>query len=465
MKIPKLVIIAAALLLLISCGNNSKKADVKKTTAPAVQTSKTAAATNAAKKETAAAKPAATETKTEKPAETPKPIPKLTVEPKDNKEAVPFNTSISSVDFARNVTIGWNLGNTLDATGNSGLNSETSWGAPKTTQAMIHGIKTAGFKSIRIPISWSKHVISEDCTIDPQWIARVKQIVDWAYNEGLYVIINIHHDNYSITELSSRNGGFAVTPDPVLQAKSKAFISAVWTQVAANFNNSYDEHLIFEILNEPRDINGKIWGNEWWLNSNNAVNAQKIITEYEKVGIDAIRESGGNNANRFIMVPDYAASSDYGTILNNYYMPKDTANDKLILSVHAYSPYTFAMYDGSKVHEKLTDADKIGLTNFFKYLNSHYINKGVGVIIGETSASNKGNLEGREEWFSFFFGEAFKYGMPCFIWDNMVSEPNPKDSEKHGYYHRATSRWYFPTLIENAMKAVGVKDYNLPKYE
>lgn len=452
MKSKITVLLIALSLLFISCGN-SKKENNKKAETPAAPATTVVTATPAAP----AVPPAET------PAE-PEPIPKFIAEPKDNGEAVKFNTNISSVEFAKNVTIGWNLGNTLDALNNSGMNTEISWGAPKTTQPMIQGLKKAGFKAIRIPVSWSKHIVDETNLIDPQWMARVKQIVDWAYDEGLYVIINIHHDNYSISELSRRNGGFAVAPSPAIQEKSKAYIQAVWAQVAATFNNSYDEHLIFEMLNEPRDINGTVWGNEWWLNSSNAINAQKIITEYEKAGIDAVRESGGNNAHRFIMVPDYAASSDYGTILNNYYMPKDTAQDKLILSVHAYSPYSFAMYDGHTVHQKITDADKIGLQNFFKYLNNHYVSKGVGVIIGETSASNKGNLEGREEWFSFFFGEAYKYGMPSFIWDNMVADPKPTDSECHGYYHRSTQTWYFPSLMENAMKAVGVTNYSFPQY-
>ncbi len=356
----------------------------------------------------------------------------------------------SSVEMAKNVAIGWNLGNTLDATGAKDLTSETSWGQPMTTKAMIDGIAAAGFKTIRLPVSWHNHITNtENYTIDSAWISRVKEVVDWAYNDGLYIILNVHHDNLKVSEMSSKCG-YALSSDSEIQTKSKAFLEAVWTQIATNFA-SYGDRLIFEVLNEPRDVGGECWGNEWWCN--NSV-AYTCITDYEQTCLDAIRAVRGNE-NRYLMCPGYAGSGSDSTELGLYTMPTDTASDRLILSARAYSPYGFAMYDGSE-HTEFTSSDKSYLDSMFAYLNTNYVQKGIGVIIGETSATNKDNLSAREEWASYFFAGAWKYGMPCVLWDNGAYEAKVDDSERHGYYKRTDQTWYFPTMISKAMSSVGV---------
>jgi len=369
-------------------------------------------------------------------------------------------TALSSVEFAKTLTIGWNLGNTLDA------NSETGWGAPLTTEAMIKAVHKAGFKTIRIPVSWSYHISASDKTnykIDSTWMKRVKEVVNYAYNDGMYVIINIHHDNYTPAKLST-TAGFALSDDAAIQTKSKNYISKVWTQIATEFAD-YDNKLVFEVLNEPRDIEGEVWGNEWWIGPGNGKTICNIITSYEQAGIDAIRAVKGNE-NRFIMTPGYAASGSDSSILSYYTMPKDSAKDKLILSTHAYSPYTFAMYSSSDPdHTNFTAADKSSLDSIFNNLKTKYIDKGIGVVMGEASASNKGNLSAREEWFTYYFKKAYEKGIPTVLWDNMLADPEPTDSERHGYFNRKELSWYFPTLIENAMKAVGVSGYEIPEYE
>ena len=336
-----------------------------------------------------------------------------------------FTVAETSVVMAQNMAIGWNLGNTLDATKdyeqNTGIDTETYWGMPATTESMITAVKNAGFKTIRIPVSWHNHITeTTNYTIDSEWMTRVKQIVDWAYNKNKCVIINIHHDNLSIT-----------------------YIEKIWTQIATTFS-TYDNRLVFEVLNEPRDIDGKfaeqksyINNSEWWSNQKTVMD---IITSYEQVGINAIRSVAGNE-NRFIMVPGYAASGSDSSMLALYTMPTDTATDKLLLSTHAYSPYAFAMYDSNQSEDDTVfdNTDKASLDSIFSYLKSNYTDKGIGVVMGEASATDKNNLSDRVAWATYYFTKAKEAGIPVVLWDNMVTANTPNSTdigERHGYYNR-----------------------------
>lgn len=382
-----------------------------------------------------------------------------------------FEPGNTSVEMAANMAIGWNLGNTLDATGDwtdnsgvfhsdlKGLETETGWGMPKTTEAMITAVKAAGFKTIRVPVSWHNHITDKtNYTIDSAWMARVKTVVDWAYNMGMCVIINIHHDNLKESQLAG-NCGFALSYDTTLQNQSKAYIEKVWTQIATTFA-SYDNKLVFEVLNEPRDVSGEIAGNEWWCNDKSIMD---IITSYEQVGINAIRSVFGNE-DRFVMVPGYAASGSDSSMLALYTLPTDSASDKLLLSTHAYSPYYFAMYDKDHPDTVFDNSDKISLNSIFDYLRTNYINKGVGVVMGEASATDKENLNERIKWATYYFTKAREAGVPVVLWDNMVTEANEDKNninigERHGYYNRNANTWYFPTIIEVMMKAVYGDNY------
>lgn len=366
--------------------------------------------------------------------------------------------------MAKKMKIGWNLGNTLDAHSssgkkNEGLASEISWlpdydgdGSRTdnyTTQANIEGIKAAGFTTIRIPISWHNHITDSSYTIDSSWMTRVKQIVDWAYNEGLYVIINVHHDNFATKDMPNYYG---YCLDEKYKSVSEDYLAAVWKQIATTFNNSYDEHLVFEVLNEPRCVGESC---EWWVGTSTsptATEANAIITEYEKTCIDAIRATEGNNADRFIMVPAYAGSSSF---LGSYTLLTDTATDKLILSFHAYSPYNFAMY-ADATHEDTTfdSEDKTSIDSMFKSVYDQF--SSIGIVIGETSASNKDNLSERVKWTTYYFDKAHDYNMVPVLWDNGAYTSNTTSGEQHGYYDRSDSSWYFPSMIKAAMTAVGV---------
>lgn len=366
-----------------------------------------------------------------------------------NIEVGPFVPGKTSVEQAANMAVGWNLGNTLDA-----LPNETSWGMPLTTKDMIKAVHSAGFKTIRIPVSWGNHVSGSDYIIDSTWLNRVKTIVDWAIEEEMCVIINIHHDNVSISDIKTKPG-FALSGDKAIQDKSKKFITSIWTQVGTTFKN-YGDNLVFEVLNEPRDIGGQWKGNEWWTRDKEMI---AVITDYEQAAVDAIRAVGEKNANRYIMVPGYAASGSDSGLLALYTMPKDpTVSDKLILSAHAYSPYQFAMDSLSDTTFDASDENEI--KNIFNYLKSNYVNKGIGVVMGEASASDKNNTNERIKWFKYYFGKAKECAIPVVLWDNMVLYKNSRDpAESHGYFNRKQCTWYFPEIMEVMMETVYGENY------
>lgn len=333
--------------------------------------------------------------------------------------------NISSTEFAPLMKMGWNLGNTLDANAVGGLESENCWGQPTTTQELIRFVKSSGFTSIRIPVSWGKHTDSE-YSIDPEWMARVKEVVDYAYDEGMFVIINSHHDNdyYYPSEENSDN--------------AKKYISAIWSQIAEEFKN-YDNHLVFESMNEPRLAGTDI---EWWFNAGDPKGKAAIvkICELNQIFVDTVRASGGNNANRFLMVPSYAASQDFA-LNSSFVMPEDPSG-RVMLSVHAYTPYDFAgkadgykEWDGSKTTEFI----------FMGKLMTKFITEGYGVVIGEFGATNKDNQPDRERWARGYTMKAASLGMSYFIWDNGAVGVG---EENFGLIDRHNLAVYFPNLLE-----------------
>lgn len=333
--------------------------------------------------------------------------------------------NVSSTEFAALMKMGWNLGNTLDANTVGGLESENCWGQPTTTKELVQYVKSEGFTSIRIPISWGKHT-DENYTIDPQWMARVKEVVDYAYDEGMFVIINSHHDNdyYYPSEENMEN--------------ATRYISTVWAQIAEEFKD-YDNHLVFESMNEPRLAGTDI---EWWFNAGDAKGeaAIKRICSLNQTFVDTVRASGGNNENRFLMVPSYAASQDFA-LNKSFSMPEDMAN-RIMLSVHAYTPYDFA---GSASGYKEWDGSKTTEFNFMGKLMSKFIHEGYGVVIGEFGATNKDNLSARESWARGYTMKASSLGISYFIWDNGAVGVG---EENFGLIDRNNLQVYFPSLLD-----------------
>lgn len=346
------------------------------------------------------------------------------------------NTATELVSF---IGTGWCLGNTLDATGGgNSLYSETSWGNPKTTKAMIDAVKAQGFNTVRVPVSWGNHTTGDNFTIDSQWLARVKEVVDYCIDNDMYVILNIHHDTSTQYYY----------PSSTYKTQSVKFVKSIWTQLAKYFKN-YDQKLIFETLNEPRLVGT---GDEWWFPVNNPNSAVRdsisIINTLNQTAVDAIRAAGGKNTDRCIMVPGYDASID-GCTTSTFKLPNDSTPDRLIVSVHAYTPYNFALNANGTAEFK--DDMKNEVDYLYSTIKSHFIDKGIPAIIGETSASNKNNTAERVKWAQYYMGKSAEYGVPCMLWDNNAFNGSDK-GECHGHLNRSTLGWYDKAFVDAVIK-------------
>ena len=357
--------------------------------------------------------------------------------------------------------LGWNLGNSLDATGGSGLDTETSWSNPKTTQALIDKVKSLGFNTVRVPVSWGKHVSGDNYTIDSAWLARVKEVVDYCYKNDMYVILNIHHD----TKSSASASGAGYYPRSSAYSSSEKFVTSVWSQAAEYFKD-YDYHLIFETLNEPRLIGT---GYEWWFNKwsipSEVKDAIDCINKLNQKAVDTIRATGSNNRGRLIMCPGYDASID-GATVSGFKLPTDISGNKnrIAVSVHAYSPYNFAMNVGSGSTSTYTSSIKSELRDLFSTLKSNFRDKGIPVVIGEFGSTDKNNTAERVKWATDYTALAKKNNIPCVLWDNNAfavynGSSIVLNSEYHGYINRKNNTVTSPAkdVIEALMKPYGKK--------
>lgn len=356
-----------------------------------------------------------------------------------------FDTAVTAVEFTSRINVGWNLGNTLDATG-TGLQSETAWGNPETTPDMIQAVKDAGFNAVRIPVTWEGHM-DESYNIDPEWMARVKTVVNYAYDLDMYVILNMHHEEWQCP--------YADKQEAIAEQ-----LTACWTQIAEAFKG-YDEHLIFEGMNEPR------WKNtEWEWNGGND-EGRAVVNYLNGVFVDAVRATGGNNEYRFLMICPYAANC--GEPALSALEVKDPA--RTIVSVHAYIPYSFALADsGSAMWVETKPVSTQDIDTLADVLNRLFVSKGIAVIIGETGARSRYmditdeetgekktvvNDEYRAAWAEYYFSTFKQMGIPCFWWDNGAF----LSGETFGLMKRGIlygNEWRYPELMEGIMKGAGV---------
>lgn len=344
------------------------------------------------------------------------------------EEAEITMNNISPMELVKEMKIGWNLGNTLDALGgSSGVDTEMAWGNPKTTQEMIDTVIDQGFNVIRVPVSWGGHMDGAPAyTVLPAWMDRVQEVVDYAYGRGAYVIVNIHHEDWHFPSEENKDA-------------AAEQLRALWTTIATRFRD-YDEHLIFEGLNEPRKTGTSV---EW---NGGDQEGRDVVNYLDQVFVDAVRATGGNNTIRNLMVPGYAASSS-DVALKGIVLPQD---DHLIVSVHAYTPYDFALNTAGRT---TWDNDTRDIDYLMKILDEQFLSKGVPVIIGEFGAMNKDNEEERVQWASYYVGKAREYGIPCIWWDNGAFEG---DGEKFGLINRRELTFPYPDLLKALIESAGV---------
>ncbi len=354
-------------------------------------------------------------------------------------------TGMTATEIVSQMGVGWNLGNTFDATGGNPADvysQEQSWGNPIVEPELMQRVKEAGFNTIRIPVTWYRHTSNDGTyTIDPAFLARVKEVVDYVYAQDLYVIINMHHEEWVNSKTLDKD-----------YVQIGVQLDAMWRQIADAFAD-YDQHLIFEGMNEPRMVGTRV---EW--NGNMA--GFEAVNYLDQVFVNAVRaDAKGHNAERCLMIPGYAASSGKGamTAISIPTVNGEAVNN-VIVSVHCYAPYDFCLSDKMDDFDPENRSHTAPINSVFADVKQIFLDKGIPVVIGETGATNTGNnLEARERWAYYMGAKAAEYGTPIVIWDNGNNQM--AGGECHAWIRRKVNPklrsqktpYIIPTVIEQLM--------------
>lgn len=384
----RLFLILVFPLCLIACDKESSKVS-SQTPAPTIATNST---------ETLAPTPTEIPTISDKE-ETSKPIE---TDPTPTSTPTPTPIQIPDGPFEKNaihvvydIKAGWNLGNTFDAypAGVTGLATETSWGNPRTSKELIDLVKEAGFNAIRVPVTWGNHM-DENNQVDPAWMERVAEVVGYILDNDMYCLLNVHHDTGTEGWLRASRSN-----EEAMRAK----FTTLWTQIATRFAEHSDK-LLFESFNEIL-TDDNLWNSP-------PLDAIKVTNELNQIFVDTVRNTGGYNDKRCLVVNTYAASTD-AIAVNNFVLPTDTIENRLIIEAHIYSPFPFT-HDDSPVTTYTENEVKAPISTLFVKLGF----KGTPVIIGEFGCVDKDNDFERVSWTKYFVDTASKYGIKCFWWDN-----------------------------------------------
>jgi len=333
--------------------------------------------------------PAATATPTATP--TPEGTPRPTPDPTIYKP--------TAQDIVDDMVIGWNLGNNLDAwvKGRTGLTTETSWGNPVATKELVDAVKAQGFNTVRVPVTWYNHM-DENNVIDPEWMARVEEVVNYVLENDMYCIINVHHD--------TGTDGWLKASNKDIDMKKEKF-EAIWTQVADHFGD-YGDELMFEGFNEI--LNEK---NEWVRPDTDAV---RITNELNQMFVDIVRASEKEkNKTRVLVVNTYCAGGNRD-VTRDFVLPADTVTNKLIVGAHIYQPYNFTAE--SSPNTKTWSNNKSSIDTYIKNMYTTFVEKGTPVVISEFGAVDKSNKVERQTWLKYYVDLCDQYGIKCIWWDN-----------------------------------------------
>jgi len=339
---------------------------------------------------------------------------------------------LTSVQLSSLMGAGWNLGNSLEAIG-----GETAWGNPPATQALMTAVRAAGFKSIRIPVSWKQYADAND-NISATWMTRVTQVVNYARAAGLYTIINIHWD-----------GGWMV-PIYAQQATVNTRITKYWTQIANNFK-SYDDYLLFAGTNEVM-VDGD-YGTP-------TAEYYGVQNSFNQTFVNAVRATGGNNLARHLIVQGFNTNVDH--TYNFATVPSDTVAKRLMMEVHYYDPYNFTLNTSSSIWQWGSIATSAANTETwanesyvdaqFQKMKTRFVDQGVAVIVGEYSAlSRTQDTAGtyRTYWDKYIAHSAFTHGLVPIYWDAGATGTNSS-----GLFTRSTGVQAYPTVISTIINAV-----------
>ena len=371
-------------------------------------------------------------------------------------------TELDQTQITEAMGLGWNLGNQLEAS-SGGLPSETCWGNPEITKELIDTIKAQGFKTVRIPVSYLDMIgDGPDYKIDTDWLDRVQEVVDYVVDNDMFAIVNMHGDGYYTVDHS----WLLCAEDDDKQTEIKDKYGKVWTQIADRFKD-YDQHLIFESMNEE-------FNNDYGKPDEKAYDN---INAYNQIFVDSVRATGSNHEKRWLLLPGWntniedTAGDDY-----NFKIPTDNGckadGKRIMISVHYYDPFNFTI-DENKTAK--TQWGKYAVKNYDNWgqedyvdsqmalLNEKFVSQGYPVVIGEFGAQDKTEKfadynEFRRYWSEYLIKAAKKNGVVCVYWDNGYN-----GNKGFGIVNRFDYTITQPDLIAGMMRAINsTDDYEIP---
>lgn len=353
---------------------------------------------------------------------------------------------------------GWNLGNQLESVTDN-VPEETNWGNPVITEKLIQSVKAAGFKSIRIPVSYFAKIDDDkDYTIDSKWLDRVQEVVDYCIKNDLYAVINIHGDGYNTID------GSWLLCNGKNQTEIKKKYKKVWKQIAERFKN-YDEHLLFESMNEEFDGSYSEPNKEYYQN----------INDYNQIFVDTVRKTGDNNTKRWLIIPGWNTNIDYTAGDYGFKLPTDQYRDKsidkeeqrIMISVHYYSPWDFCGGENGVITQwgneaddpskTSTTCDETYMKNQLNLMKTTFADKGYPVFIGEYGSIGKTSYDSENEYYRAYFARKLcqlsrKNGCIPMYWDNGYNGVHG-----FGLFDRTTCEITQPVIIDAIMEGFGQK--------
>lgn len=353
---------------------------------------------------------------------------------------------------------GWNLGNQLESVTDN-VPEETDWGNPVITEKLIQSVKAAGFKSIRIPVSYFAKIDDDkDYTIDSKWLDRVQEVVNYFIKNDLYAVINIHGDGYNTID-----GGWLLC-NGKNQTEIKKKYKKVWKQIAERFKN-YDEHLLFESMNEEFDGSYSEPNKEYYQN----------INDYNQIFVDTVRKTGDNNTKRWLIIPGWNTNIDYTAGDYGFKLPTDQYRDKsidkeeqrIMISVHYYSPWDFCGGENCVITQwgneaddpskTSTTCDETYMKNQLNLMKTTFADKGYPVFIGEYGSIDKTSYDSENEYYRAYFARKLcqlsrKNGCIPMYWDNGYNGVHG-----FGLFDRTTCEITQPVIIDAIMEGFGQK--------
>lgn len=355
-------------------------------------------------------------------------------------------SSLTAADFVKGISVGWNVGNCLEAVDSwsvagTFIPDETSWSNPKITQQLIDSVKAAGFNAIRLPVAWSLFSDAKTWTIKKERLDRVEEVVNYALNRGMYVIMNEHWE-----------GGW-LQPTTASKDTCTQRLAAIWKQVSIRFRD-YGDHLLFAGTNEvmkEKDYNTP---------TSEYISVQ---SGYNQTFVNTVRATGGRNAYRYLVVQAFNTNIDHA--VSFFQLPSDQTQNRLLLEVHFYDPWEFTIDDknttvtqwganGDAAKKATWSSDESHIDEQFAKMKTNFISKGIPVILGEYAALIKNTNDNppfRLAWDKYVTQAAVKVGIIPFYWD-----PGSLAMNSSGLFDRNTGKQGYPDVIKAIVSAAPV---------